>query len=96
MDAVVSPVNVEGKAIKASDWLTSHRMVTSLACDPTLEGDYIVGADYIDGSWFCGKDVPATTSTDVRRSNSVMQNWRTRLCPIVGCCLTNPAMPIGS
>jgi len=50
VDAAVSPVNVEGKAVKASDWLKRHALVTSLACDPTLAGDYLVGADYIDGA----------------------------------------------
>lgn len=45
VDAAVSPVNENGKMIKASDWLKVNFLATSLTSDPSIEGDYQKGFD---------------------------------------------------
>ena len=37
VDAAVSPVNIDGKIVKASNWLKQHALVTSLARDPDID-----------------------------------------------------------
>lgn len=49
VDVVCSPVNVEGKIIKASDWIKEHVHVTSLACDPSIHDGYIKGKECRNG-----------------------------------------------
>jgi hypothetical protein len=49
VDVVCSPVNVEGKVIKASDWIKEHIHVTSLACDPSIPDGYIKGKECRNG-----------------------------------------------
>jgi hypothetical protein len=49
VDVVVSPVNDGGNIIKATDWLKANQAVTSMTCEPMLEGDYIRGFDCRDG-----------------------------------------------
>lgn len=49
VDSAVSPVNEDGKILKASDWLKQNRLITSMTCDPIIEEDYIKGYDYRDG-----------------------------------------------
>ena len=49
VDAAVSPVNRDGKIVKASHWLRAKRRVTSLACDPDLDEGYILGKNCVDG-----------------------------------------------
>lgn len=43
VDAVVASMNVDGKIIRASTWLKEHHAVTSLTCDPIIEGDLLPG-----------------------------------------------------
>lgn len=45
VDAAVSPINDNGKLLKASEWLKTNQLVTSLTCDPALEEDYLPGHD---------------------------------------------------
>lgn len=45
VDAGVSQVNLDGKLIKASDWLKRNRLCTSMTCDPSFDEDYIKGFD---------------------------------------------------
>lgn len=49
VDVVCSPVNVEGKIIKAGDWIKEHIHVTSLACDPSIPDGYIKGKECRNG-----------------------------------------------
>lgn len=49
VDAAVSPVNENGKIIKASDWLRGNQLVTSMACDPSIDEDYMRGFDCRNG-----------------------------------------------
>jgi hypothetical protein len=49
VDAAVSPVNEDGKIIKASVWLQSNQLVTSMTCDPKIENDYLKGFDCRNG-----------------------------------------------
>lgn len=49
VDAAVSPVNENGKIVKASDWLRVNQLVTSLTSDPQIEEDYLKGHDCRDG-----------------------------------------------
>ena len=49
VDAAVSPVNEDGKIIKASQWLKANQLVTSMTCDPQIEEDYLKGYDCRNG-----------------------------------------------
>ncbi|HEY6020011.1 MAG TPA: DUF5906 domain-containing protein, partial [Candidatus Paceibacterota bacterium] len=49
VDAAVSPINEEGKIIKASDWLKINQLVTSMTSDPSIEEDYLKGHDCRNG-----------------------------------------------
>jgi hypothetical protein len=49
VDAAVSPVNDDGKIIKASEWLKAHQLVTSMTADPAIEDDYTKGKDCRNG-----------------------------------------------
>ena len=49
VDAAVSPLNVEGKVVKASDWLKINQLATSMTSEPNLEDDYVKGFDARDG-----------------------------------------------
>lgn len=49
VDVAVSPINVSGKAMRASEWLKKHRLVTSLACDPIIEGEFAYGQNCVNG-----------------------------------------------
>lgn len=49
VDAAVSPVNVDGKIIKATEWLKVNRQATTMANDPLVAGDYVKGVNYDDG-----------------------------------------------
>lgn len=49
VDVVVSPVNDAGTLVAASDWLRANQAVTSMTCEPKLEGDYVKGLDCRDG-----------------------------------------------
>jgi hypothetical protein len=49
VDAAVSPVNNEGKIIKASEHLKLHSLVTSLTSDPSIDEDYKKGFDSRNG-----------------------------------------------
>lgn len=49
VDSVVSPVNVKGRLIAASEWLRRNAPVTSLTRDPSLAEDYVKGVDCVDG-----------------------------------------------
>jgi Bifunctional DNA primase/polymerase, N-terminal/Family of unknown function (DUF5906) len=49
VDAAVSPVNDDGKIIKASEWLKKHQLVTSMTADPSIEDDYTRGKDCRNG-----------------------------------------------
>lgn len=49
VDSAVSPVNDNGKLIKASDWLRKHQLVTSMTQDPSTEDDYVKGFDCREG-----------------------------------------------
>ena len=45
VDAAVSPVNIEGKIMSASDWLKQNQLATSMTSDPAQDEDYIKGYD---------------------------------------------------
>jgi hypothetical protein len=49
VDAAVSPINEEGKIIKASEWLKINQLVTSMTSDPSIEEDYLKGHDCRNG-----------------------------------------------
>jgi len=49
VDAAVSPVNDEGKIIKASQWLQENQLVTSMTADPSIDEDYTRGKDCRNG-----------------------------------------------
>lgn len=49
VDAAVSPVNENGKIVKASEWLKMNQLVTSMTCDPAIEEDYLKGHDCRNG-----------------------------------------------
>lgn len=49
VDSAVSPVNDNGKLVKASDWLQLNQLVTSMTCDPGIEEDYLRGYDCRNG-----------------------------------------------
>jgi hypothetical protein len=49
VDAAVSPINEEGKIVKASDWLKQNQLVTSLTVDPSRGDDYVKGYDCRNG-----------------------------------------------
>jgi len=49
VDAAVSPMNENGKIIKASNWLQLNQLATSMTCDPALDVDYIKGHDCREG-----------------------------------------------
>lgn len=49
VDAAVSPVNDEGKIIKASEWLKTNQLATSMTTDPASDEDYIKGYDCRNG-----------------------------------------------
>jgi len=49
VDAAVSPVNEDGKILKASQWLKANQLVTSMTCDPQIEEDYLKGHDCRNG-----------------------------------------------
>lgn len=49
VDAAVSPINEEGKIIKASSWLKINQLATSMTCDPVIEEDFLTGYDCREG-----------------------------------------------
>jgi hypothetical protein len=49
VDAAVSPVNENGKIVKASEWLKMNQLVTSMTRDPAIEEDYLKGHDCREG-----------------------------------------------
>ena len=49
VDAAVSPVNENGKIVKASEWLKMNQLVTSMTRDPAIDEDYLKGHDCRDG-----------------------------------------------
>ncbi len=49
VDAAVSPINDNGKIIKASEWLKLNQLCTSMTCDPAIEEDYVKGYDCRNG-----------------------------------------------
>ncbi|MGJ8620679.1 MAG: bifunctional DNA primase/polymerase [Methylophilaceae bacterium] len=49
VDSGCSPINEDGKIIKASQWIKKKFYVTSLACDPKLEDGFSKGFECIDG-----------------------------------------------
>lgn len=49
VDAACSPVNVEGKVLKASEHLKIAQLATSMTSDPNEEEDYIKGCDCRNG-----------------------------------------------
>lgn len=49
VDAAVSPVNENGRIVKASDWLQKNQLVTSMTKDPSIEEDYLKGHDCVEG-----------------------------------------------
>lgn len=49
VDAAVSPINVAGKIINASEWLKTNQLCTSMTCDPAIDEDYVKGYDCRNG-----------------------------------------------
>lgn len=49
VDAAVSPVNENGKIVKASEWLKLNQLCTSMTCDPAIDEDYVKGYDCRNG-----------------------------------------------
>ena len=49
VDVVCSPVNEEGKIMRASEWIKIHTHATSLTSDPAIEEDYVKGINVRDG-----------------------------------------------
>ena len=49
VNVAVSPINIEGEMVKASEWLKRNRCVSSLACDPLIEGTLAHGMNCVNG-----------------------------------------------
>lgn len=49
VDAAVSPVNENGKIVKASEWLKMNQLTTSMTCDPAIDEDCLKGHDCRNG-----------------------------------------------
>jgi len=49
VDAAVSPINDNGKIIRASEWLKNNQLATSMTCEPAIEEDYVKGYDCKEG-----------------------------------------------
>lgn len=50
VDAAVSPVNENGKIVKASEWLKANRLVTSMTRDPAIKEGYNKDMECQDGT----------------------------------------------
>jgi len=50
VDAVVSPLNADGKLRPASVWLKTHNPITSVICDPTIPGEVLTGFNCHEGA----------------------------------------------
>jgi hypothetical protein len=49
VDVASSPINEDGKIIKASTWLQNNQLVTSITRTPFVECDYLKGFDCLNG-----------------------------------------------
>lgn len=49
VDAAVSPINENGKVIRASDWLRMNQLCTSMTSHPSVEEDLVAGFDCRNG-----------------------------------------------
>lgn len=49
VDLTVSPINLDGKVMKASDWLKANRRATSLAHDPSIQEEFVLGVNCVNG-----------------------------------------------
>jgi hypothetical protein len=49
VDVAVSPINEDGKIIRASEWLKTNQLATSMTCEPSIEEDYLKGYDCREG-----------------------------------------------
>ena len=68
VDKMVSPINDDGKIVAASEYISRNRGVTSLACDPRLEGDYIKGKNCVGGELL---DDPGAAVYNTYRKSSI-------------------------
>ena len=67
VDAAVSPVNMDGKILPASDWLKQNMLSTSLCKNPSIDEDYIKGFDCSNGEMF--ESVGAAVYNSYRKPN---------------------------
>ena len=49
VNAAVSKINENGTIVTPADWLMANQLATSLACDPSIEEDYVKGFDNRQG-----------------------------------------------
>lgn len=49
VNVAVSSFNIGGQVMKATEWLKTNRCVTSLACDPIIEGKFAYGMNCVNG-----------------------------------------------
>ena len=49
VDSMVTAMNVNGRIVKPSEWLRTHKACTSKTSDPSMEEKYIKGFDAING-----------------------------------------------
>lgn len=49
VNVAVSSLNIGGQVMKATEWLKMNRCVTSLACDPIIEGRFAYGMNCVNG-----------------------------------------------
>lgn len=49
VNVAVSPINVDGHVMKATEWLKEKGCVTSLACDPSIEGRFAHDVNIVNG-----------------------------------------------
>jgi len=68
VDAVCGSKNVEGKIVRASDWLKRHQAITSITCDPLIDGDMLLGKDCRNGSLI---DAPGAAVFNLYRPASI-------------------------
>ena len=52
VDAAVSPVNVDGKIVSASDWLKQNMLASSMTKNPALDEDFVKDFDCSNGELF--------------------------------------------
>lgn len=80
VDSAVSPINENGKIIKASDWLRANQLITSMTCDPAIDDDYVKGYDCRNGE---AVEVPGAAMYNTYRKPTVEPGVANHATPFV-------------